>query len=154
MSGRGALPRQYARRRPWCLGNVRSRNGATVLPRHLGRSARSGGGSSDSRWCSLIAPRIHGAIPAITGGCDTRFRDLSFSPLWQCLALTSFAWRKTGASKSGRSSVLAVAQAGDEFGFRSLRFRRRETDNSFTIDPKKLSRFVVDFQTAIVIQSR
>ena len=58
------------------------------------RSRRSGGGSSDSRWCSLIAPRIHGAIPAITGGCDTRFRGLSFSPLWQCPALALLAWRK------------------------------------------------------------
>ena len=56
--------------------------------------ACSGSGSSDSRWCSLIAPRIHGAILAITGGCDTRFRGLSFSPPWQCPALALLAWRK------------------------------------------------------------
>ena len=31
--------------------------------------------------------------------------------------------RKTGASKSGRSSVLAVAQAGVESDFRPLRFK-------------------------------
>ena len=85
-----------------------------MLPCLFGRSARSGSGSSDSRWCSLIAPRIHGAIPAITGGCDARFRGLSFSPLCECSALASLAWRKTGASKSGRSSVLAVvAQASN-----------------------------------------
>ena len=65
--GRGALPRQYARRRPWCLGNVRSRNGATVLPCCFGRSARSGGGSSDSRWCSLSRRRIRLPPPTLQG---------------------------------------------------------------------------------------